>query len=131
MTKIRKTCLFLSSCFVLLFSGVALSDDTKVEKKNDSMDMAQIEMMQKKKCLPLVDERYYMMIIGPNCHSDSVDPEIIVKKKDDPNIHPELRIIDPYTRKELTGNKGKGFGLFQHKLQPEGKRYETPGGDSK
>ena len=38
----------------------------------------------------------------------------------------ELRIIDPYTRKEITGYKGLCPGSFRHKFLPKGKRYETP-----
>ncbi|MGD9161592.1 MAG: hypothetical protein PVG39_24475 [Desulfobacteraceae bacterium] len=125
MAKNQKICFLLSIYFILFLPDIAMSDENNTDQQGVSSNKISMVKMRKKKCLPWIDERYYMMIIGPNCHSDPVDPEIIVKKTYDPNIHHELRIIDPYTKREITGYKGPCFGSFRQKYQPKGKRYET------
>ena len=125
MEKKRKTALFLTIILVFLFSGIAMSDETKVDKKSDLTDKAQIEKMLKKKSGPVfhwTDKKFSMKVIRPNPNIDSE----IVKNTYDPNIDYKLRIIDPYTRKEITGYKGLCPGSFRHKFLPKGKRYETP-----
>jgi hypothetical protein len=77
---------------------------------------------QKRHNLSRTDDKYSMNIIRPN---PGIDSEIVMNTFD-PNIDYKLRIIDPYTRKEITGCKGPCFGPFQHKFLEEGKRYETP-----
>jgi hypothetical protein len=64
---------------------------------------------------------YSMKIIKPN---PSIDNEII-KNTYDPNIDYKLRIINPYTKKEITGNKRPCFSPIQNKFQKGGKRYEV------
>ena len=129
MTKKQKTCLFLSGCFILLFSGVTFSDEAKAEKKVKPADKAQTEEMPKlqpKPVFPWDDKNYSMQIIRPK---PGVDNQI-VKNNFDPNIDYKLRIIDPYTKREITGSERSCFGSFRHKFIREGKKYETPGSDS-
>ncbi len=101
-----------------------MSGENKIDQQRAPSNKITLAKVRKNKSLPRIDERYSMMIIGPNCHSGPIDPGIIVKKKYDPNIHPELIIIDPYTKKEITRNKGPHFGFIQPEFQPKDKKDE-------
>ena len=124
MTKKQTTCLFLLMILIFLFSGTSMSGESKVDQKPVS-DKPQTEKMIKHHPLqvfPWTDKKYSMRIIRPN---PNLDPEI-VKNTFDPNVDYKLRIIDPYTRKEITGYKGPCFGLLHKKFKYKGKKYETP-----
>ena len=121
MEKKRKTGLFLTIILTFLFSGVTMSDETKADKENPLSDKTQIEKILKKQtgfAFHRKDDKFSMNIIRPN---PSIDSEI-VKNTFDPNTDYRLRIIDPYTGKEITGCKGPCSGSFQHKFLSEGKR---------
>ena len=121
MEKKRKTGLFLTIILVFLFSGGTMSDGTKVDKKGPLSDKTQIEKMHKKQTglvFHRINEKFSMNIIRPNPNIDSA----IVKNTFDPNTDYKLRIIDPSTRKEITGFRGRCSGSFQHKFLPEVKR---------
>jgi hypothetical protein len=125
MSKKRETCLFLSSCFVLLFSGVALSDEAKVEKKDNPADKAQIEKMPEQQSgivFPWIDKEYSMKIIRPNPGIDNK----IVRNSFDPTIDYKLRIFDPYKKKEITDFFSPNCKVFIQELQKKGKRYKIP-----
>ena len=129
MPKNLKTFFILSICFILFLPGIAVSDEDKSDPKKTVSDKAQIE----KKLMNLSglkffrkNEKYSMNIIRPN---PNIDPEI-VKNAYDHNIDYKLRIINPYAKKEVTGSKEIWFGSFRQKVQPQGKRYETPIGGS-
>ena len=124
MTKKQTTCLFLLMILIFLFSGTSMSGESKVDQKPVS-DKPQTEKMVKNQpspVFPWTDKKYSMRIIRPN---PNLDPEI-VKNTFDPNVDYKLRIIDPYTRKEITGYKGPCFGLLHKKFKYKGKKYETP-----
>ena len=70
---------------------------------------------------PKANKKFSMNIIRPN---PNIDPEII-RNTFDPNIDYKLRIVDPHTKKEINGNKGRCFGSLLHKFQLKSKRYET------
>jgi hypothetical protein len=125
MSKKRETCLFLSSCFVLLFSGVALSDEAKVEKKDNPADKAQIEKMPEQQSgivFPWIDKEYSMKIIRPNPGIDNK----IVRNSFDPTIDYKLRIFDPYKKNEITDFFSPNCKVFIQELQKKGKRYKIP-----
>lgn len=127
MEKKRKTGLFLTIILTFLFSGVTMSDETKADKENPLSDKTQKEEMPKKQSGHVflrTDKKFSMNIIRPP--SPNIDSEI-VKNNFDPNTDYKLRIIDPYTGKEITGYKGPCSGSFQHKFLPKDKGYETRG----
>lgn len=124
MTRNQKSYFFLSICFILL-PGIAVSEENKKVPKKNSQDKAKIEKMLKYQSgtvLPFKDIKYSMKIIKPNPNIDSE----IVKNTFDPYIDYKLRIINPYTRKEITGKKEQCISFPKTKFLPKGKRYETP-----
>lgn len=119
----RKNCIILSIFIIFFMGGKAMSDEIKKELQPPK-DKDQIKKIFKKgipPAVPCTKGRFSMRIIRPN---PGIDSEI-VKNTFDPNIDYKLRIIDPYTGKEITGSKGPCFGAPHRKFQPEGKRYET------
>jgi hypothetical protein len=116
MIRNPKTCFFIFIIIVFILTGNAESIENKIEKPKKTSNKVTLEKRQKNNCLPLIDERYYMMILGLICHSEIIDPGIIAKNTIDPSGHAELRIIDPYTKKEITGFKMPPNYLIKNKL---------------
>lgn len=115
MTINSKTYFILFIFIVFIFADITMSGENKIEKQRKSENKITLSKILKKKILPWIDERFSMMIIGPNCHSDRVDPGIIAKNTLDPNAHAELIIINPYTKNESSGCKKENHGSLQHK----------------
>ena len=110
--------------YIIFLPGFGYCDEAKVARQEESADKSQIEKMVKHYpgfVSPKAQKKFSMNIIRPN---PNIDPEI-VRNSFDPNIDYKLRIIGPYTRKEITGYWGRCFGSLQHKLHQKGKRYET------
>lgn len=105
----------LSICWLFILSDFAVSGENKIEQPETSSNKISLAKTLKKKILPWIDERYSMMIIGPDCHSDTIDPGIIAKNTLDPNVHAELLIINPYTKNESSRCKKENHENFQHK----------------
>ena len=115
MIKKLHVCFTLSICIILFMPGIAASEENKKDLKSNGSGKTQTEKMIKNQPLPVfpwTDNKYSMRILIPNPH---LDPEI-VKNTFDPGIDYKLRIIDPYTRKEITGNKGPCPGLLHRKF---------------
>ncbi|MBN1906638.1 MAG: hypothetical protein JW927_16265 [Deltaproteobacteria bacterium] len=110
-----KTCFFISIFIAFILPDFAVSGENKIEEHDKASNKMTLEKKHKKKCRPRIDERYSMMIIGPDCHSEFIDPGIIAKNTFDPNVHAELRIINPYTKHESSGCKKENHGSLQHK----------------
>lgn len=125
MTKNLKTCFVLSICLILFLPGIVVSEEIKKENKKNCLDKAQIKKELKYQSglvIPRAENEYSMKIFRPNPNID----DKIIKNTFDPNIDYKLRIINPYTKKEITGYKGPFFGFPLNKIQPEGEKYETP-----
>lgn len=130
MIKTQHVCFILLICFILFLPGIAVSEENKSKPENTGSDKARIEkklMNLSGFDLPRMGKKYSMNIIRPN---PNIDPEI-VKNTYDHSIDYKLRIINPCTKREVTGSKGLRFGLFRQKFQPKGNRYETQAGNSK
>lgn len=114
MTKNQKVCLFLSGFLFLIFSGSAVADKTLVDKKYLLPDKAQIEknLLNQSGIVFPWEEEFSMHIIKP---FPNIDCEII-KNTFNFNTDFELRIIDPYTKKETTGRKEPCLGPLQNNL---------------
>jgi hypothetical protein len=126
MIRNPKTCFFVFMSFVFIFMDITVSGENNIEQQKNTANKLTFEKRQKNKCLPWVDERYYMMIIGRNCHSDLIDPGIIAKNAYDPSIQHELRVIDPYTKKEITWDKMPCFGFNMPETKLKDKDYKIP-----
>ena len=124
MTRNLKTCFFLS-IYIIFLPGFGYSEEAKIAAPREgSAARSQIEKMVKHHSgvvSPKAKKKFSMNIIRPN---PDIDPEIVMNTFDS-NIDYKLRIINPYTRKEITGYKGRCIGSLHNKFQPKGKRYET------
>ncbi len=121
MTVNLKTCFLIPIFIVLILPDFVVSNENKIEEQGIASNKMTWEKMRKKQNFPRINERYSMMIIGPDCPSDTIDPGIIAKNAFDPSVHPELRVIDPYTKKEITWDKMPQFGFIQPGTKPKEK----------
>ncbi|NLD37190.1 MAG: hypothetical protein GX654_10005 [Desulfatiglans sp.] len=112
-----KTCFIISIFIVFILPDFAVSGENKIEEQRKSSDKMILEKMHKEKCLPQIDERYSMMIFGLNSHSYLIDPGILAKNTLEPNVHAELRVINPYTKKEITWNRMPCFVSKRQELK--------------
>jgi len=126
MTVNLKTCFIFSISIVFILPDFAMPNENKIEQQEKTSNKITLEKMRKKKGFPRIDERYSMMIIGPDCHSDTIDPGIIAKNTFDPSVHHELRVIDPYTKREITWDKIPLFGFTQPGIKPKEKNFRKP-----
>jgi hypothetical protein len=122
----KKTCFTILMFIVFILTGNAVSIENKIEQQKKTSNKLTLKKVQKNKCRPYIDEKYSMIILGKNCHSELIDPGIIAKNAIDPSVHAELRVIDPYTKKEITWDKMPCFGFNKPETMLKDKNYKVP-----